>query len=212
MFRFAFPLALICASAQGFQQDARSLDVDREKDVYAIYSLMLTNPQTSHGPYANERFLIASTTGPGLPKEPCVRPPKEREAEFQEVLADFEIRKAMPRQLKQAFSIGKPVFLLSPEEVQDFIAARVPTPGRKATDERFRDVSDLITLSDVYFNPSGTLALSAISTFCGGLCGRSQWRAFQKMDNGRWEELSWATCVTIAEKFKTPAQEMAMRR
>jgi hypothetical protein len=206
MFRFAIPLLLIGASAEGFQQD-RSLDVDREKEVYAIYSLMLTNPQTSHGPYTSERFLIASATGPGLPKDPCVRPPKERDGDFQEVLADFESRKATPRQLKQAFSLGKPYLLLSPEEVQDFIAARRPTPGRKATDERFRGISDLITLSDVYFNRSGTLALTAISTFCGGLCGRSQWKVFEKVDSGRWEELPWATCVTVAWMFGGPGPE-----
>ena len=64
MFRFAFSLSIICTSAQGFQRDALSADSDREKDVYAIYSLMLTNPSTSHGPYTSDRYLIARTTGP----------------------------------------------------------------------------------------------------------------------------------------------------
>ena len=128
MSRFAFSLLVICTSAQGFQQDPRSKDSEREKDVYAIYSLMLTNPQTSHGPYTSDRYLIAMTTGPGRPAEPCVRPPKEREAEFQEVLADFESRKTKTRQLTQSFSISKPYVLLSPDEVKDFISARFPSP------------------------------------------------------------------------------------
>jgi hypothetical protein len=200
--RFAFSLLMICTTAQGFQQNARSVDSDREKDVYAIYSLMLTNPTTSHGPYTSDRYLIAMTTGPGRPAEPCVRPPKEREAEFQEVLADFEIRKAKPLQLTQSFSISKPYVLLSPEEVNDFISARFPRPGRGATDERFRGVSDLITLSDVYFNRSGTLALTAISMFCGGLCGMSQWKVYEKLDSGKWEERRWATCMTVARKLE----------
>ena len=184
------------------------MDSDRQKDIYAIYSLMLTNPQTSHGPYTSDRYLIAMTTGPGRPEQPCVRPPKEREPDFREALADYENRKATPRQLTQSFSINKPYMMLSPDEAKDFIAARLPRPGGNATDERFRGVSDLIILSDVYFNQRGTLALTAISMFCGGLCGMSQWKVFEKVNNGQWEERRWATCMTIARKLKVLAQNV----
>ncbi len=78
MFRFVC-LLLVCSTAPGFQDQAGSRDSEREKDVYAIYSLMLINPRTSHGPDNNERYLIAATTAAGRPQEPCVRPPKERE-------------------------------------------------------------------------------------------------------------------------------------
>jgi hypothetical protein len=115
MLRLAFPLLIVCTAAHGFQQDSRPTDSEREKDVYAIYSLMLTNLQTSHGPYISDQYLIAMTIGPGHPQEPCVRPPKERQADFKEVLADFERRKATPpRELKESFSISKPYMLLRP--------------------------------------------------------------------------------------------------
>ena len=195
MLRLSCALLAISAAALGFQQDA-----EREKDVYAIYSLMLTNLQTSHGPYEGDRYLIAATTGPGNPQEPCVRPPKEREGDFREVLADFQRRRAMPRELKPEFKIDKPYVFLSPEDIAAFRAERL-RPGRTPdqADGRFRGVSDLIALSDVYFNPGRTLALTAISTWCGGLCAMYRWRVFEKSEAGEWQERNWVTCSAVAE-------------
>ena len=188
MFRFAYLLLMI-------PQEATA-----EKEVYAIYSLMLTNPQTSHGPDDNERYLIAATTAPGRPQEPCVRAPQEREAAFREVLADYERRKATPRQLQRALSIPKLYILLSADDVKAFMKARsltrtVPEPAN----DRFRGVTDVFTLSDVYFNQHRTLALTAISSWCGSLCALYQWKVFEKLDTGKWEERHWGTCVTIAK-------------
>lgn len=195
MVRVICALLMSCGAALGFQQDA-----EREKDVYAIYSLMLANLQTSHGPYEGDRYLIAATTGPGNPQEPCVRPPKEREAVFREVLADYQRRRAMPRELKPEFKIDKPYFFLFAEDVAAFHGERLRT-GRTPdqADGRFRGVSDLITLSDVYFNPGRTLALTAISTWCGGLCASYRWRVFEKAESGEWQERNWVTCSAIAE-------------
>jgi hypothetical protein len=189
-------LPITCGIAFGYQQDA-----ERDKDVYLIYSLMLTNPQTSHGPDNNARYLIAATTGPGVPKDPCVRPPKERETEFREVLADFEHRKAAPRQLRRDLSIQKPYLLLSADEVKAFTDARDSFHAPpQVPDERFRDVADVFTLTDVYFNPHRTLALTAIGRWCGNLCGLWQWKVFEKLDTGRWQELDWTACATMARR------------
>lgn len=205
MFRLGYLLLMICMTASGFQREANSTDSDREKDVYAIYSLMLTNPQTSHGPDDNERYLIATTTAPGVPREPCVRPPKERkdrEADFREVLADFERSEARPRQLRRALSIQKPYVLLSADEVREFQEARSLIKNRPgSTDERFRGVTDLFTLSDVYFNQRRTLALTAISSWCGNLCGLYQWKVFERLETGKWEDTHWPACFTIAKKL-----------
>jgi hypothetical protein len=194
--RLVWALLAVAGAALGFQQDA-----DREKDVYAIYSLMLTNLQTSHGPYEGDRYLIAATTGPGDPQEPCVRPPPQSEADFREVLADYQRRRTTPRQLNPQFKIDRPYVFLSAEDVAAFIADRSPRPGRTPdqADGRFRGVSDLITLSDVYFNPRRTLALTAISTWCGGLCAAHRWRVFEKSETGEWRERKWVTCSTVAE-------------
>ena len=187
--RFGFLTLMISVVAEGFQQDTRSANSVRERDVHAIYSLMLTNPHTSHGPDNNERYL------------PCVLPPKEREADFHEVLLDYERRKVRQRQLKQALSISKPYLLLSADEVKAFMHARFPrSPGEASPEasERFRGVTDLFTLSDIYFDQQGGLALTAISSWCGWLCGLMQWKVFEKRDS-KWEERHWTTCVTMAK-------------
>lgn len=193
MLRAAYCLLLSFNTIQGFQPQ----DLGLEKDVYAIYSLMLTNPRTSHGADKNERYLIATTTTPGSPEEPCIRPPKERAADFREVLADYKRRKSIPRELKPTFSVGKPYELLSDEEARDFVAERrLGIPG---SNRRFLGVTDLSTLSDVYFDQRRTLALTAISSWCGSLCALYQWKVFQKMESGKWEEqLDWVGCLTIA--------------
>jgi hypothetical protein len=151
---------------------------------------MLTNPQTSHGADNNERYVIATTTVPGYPKEPCVRPPKDREKELQEVLTDFERRNGTQRLLTRRFSISKPYVLLSEEQIVEF---------RRARDkEQFRGVTDIFRLSDVYFNQRGTLALTFISTSCGDLCGSFQWKVFEKLNDGMWQERDWITCTSMA--------------
>ena len=199
-------LLALCTLAHGFQQADDSGVSEREKDVYAIYSLMLTNPQTSHGSDDNERYLIRMFTAPTSPQEPCVRPPAEREAEM---CTDYERRKTTPRQLKPAFSISKPYVLLSADEAETFIQSRMPKPGQ-APIERFKGVTDLFTLSDVYFNKRGTLALTGISTLCGFNCGLFQWKVFERLSSGKWEERS--TSTSIANKWRgTVPQALPIR-
>ena len=97
MLRLATLLLVIFTTAPAFQQEVNRADPEREKDVYAIYSLMLTNPRTSHGADDNKRYLIAAMTAPGVPHWPCVRPPKEREADrgadFREALEESHFAK-----------------------------------------------------------------------------------------------------------------------
>ena len=79
----------------------------------------------------------------GFPNELCVTPPKEREADFREVLADFDQRKAKPRELKPSFSIRKPYVLLDKKGVNAFRAKRFHTPEGQVLDERFQGATDL---------------------------------------------------------------------
>jgi hypothetical protein len=66
--------------------------------------------------------------------------------------------------------IRKPYLLLGADEVSAFMEVLGPIPEAKLRDERFRGVTDLFTLSEVYFNQRQTLAPTAISSWCGGLC------------------------------------------
>ena len=129
----------------------------------------MTRPATSHGADNNPRYLIAATTALPLPLEPCVKPPKEREAEFQEILADLEARKAAQKTLKRELTLAKPYELLSPEQVRAFQAQRGrPTPaGAGPTPSEFAGAADVFTFSDDYFSQNGKLALKAVSTWCG---------------------------------------------
>jgi hypothetical protein len=178
---------MVSTAACGFQQQTGTPYSEREKDVYAIYSLMLANPRTSHGPYESERLLIARTTRPASVPILCMRPPKEREAEFREVLADYQRRTDIPRELRPMLAIPEPYTLLTADEVSAFIADRDAQVRGAPESERFRGVSDYFTLADVSFNQNGRLALTALSSWCGGLCGESQWRVFEKLDSGKWQ-------------------------
>ena len=202
MHRSRYLVFLLSAVLYGFQQPAVSGDFD--KDVYAIYSLMLTNPKTSHGPDTNPRYLIADATAPGVPETPCVAPPVDRRGDFQEVLADYAKRKGTPRVLKRALSISKPYVLLNAEEAEAFVKSRrlgkLRTDPPQVDDDRFEDVADLFRLGDVYFNQKRTLALTFFSSWCGGLCGLWRWRVFEKRESGAWVERDWVGCSTIARR------------
>ena len=189
---------LLSTVLYGFQQP--------DKDVYAIYSLMLTNPQTSHGPDTNPRYLIADTTVPGIPETPCISPITDRPGDFQQVLADFTKRKKIPRVLKRSLTIQKPYVLLNAEDAAAFVKSRmlphVPTSPPQDQDNRFKDVTDLFRLGEVYFNQNRTLALASFSSWCGGLCGLWKWRLFEKLASGSWVEHDDAGCSTMARRTR----------
>ncbi len=198
-------LVMICTSAHGFQQATRSADSQREKDVDAIYSLMMTNPETRSRLDNNERYLIAATTSPGYPEKPCVRAPIGREADLQELLADFESRKAVLQQLKPTFSSNKPYVLLSTEEVSEFMRAKLGSLNQNNTIQVQLISSRLLT----FCADKRTLALTAISTWCGDSCAVYRWKVFEKLNDGKWEERKtfysnevgfWVTCVTLDKR------------
>ena len=90
------------------------------------------------------------------------------------MLADYYRRKATQRQLKLAFSLPKPYVLLPADEVNAIIENQPSLRqfGQASADERFRGVTAIFLLSDVYFNPRRTLALTAIFfVVWGTVCG-----------------------------------------
>ena len=151
---------------------------DEHVDIYAIYSLMMTNPITSHGPSTDEVYLISDKTRPAVPAEPCVFVPPQYAAAYQEILDEYHRRKDKAVKLERAFNIAKPYELVDDDHVI--------TLTRKSR--------DVFYLGDVYFDKSHTLALTAFSTYCGPLCGESLWRAFEKSSSGQWEQRPWVGC------------------
>jgi hypothetical protein len=155
-------------------------------DIYSIYSLMMTNPPTSHGPSTDEVYLIADMTRPVRPAEPCVRVPPQYEAAYQEILDEYHLRKDKPVKLERALNIAKPYELVN-DDVYVYM-------GKS---------KDLFYLGDVYFNKSHTLALTAISTYCGPLCGSMRWKIFEKSAAGQWEDRLWVGCSGDARLEQT---------
>jgi hypothetical protein len=200
MLRRSFILVVGCAAADGFQQQPNAAAGSEQRaDIYDIYSMMLKDPKTSHGPDNNQIYLIRDTTVPGTPAEPCVRPPSSHELSFAEVLADYKRRRDIPVTLERALKTAKPYELLNGDETKEFIQSRAVQPGQQANiKERFQKATDLFGLTDVYFNRSRTLALTGISTYCGFLCGSYEWKVFEKIDTGHWEERPWVGCYAIA--------------
>jgi len=199
MLRRSFILIIGCAAASGFQQTTNATaDSERRADIYVIYSLMMTDPKTSHGPDNNEVYLIRDTTVPGTPPEPCVRAPPPYERRFAEILADYKRRKDTPATLERALNIVQPYQLLNRDEAKEFVELHDLRPGPRAKPkELFQKATDLFGLTDVYFNHNRTLALTGISTYCSPLCGSYEWKVFEKT-NRRWEERLWVGCRTIA--------------
>jgi hypothetical protein len=183
-----------------FQQPATAPDAERRAYAYAIYSLLLTNQQTSHGPDDNDMYFIGDTTVAGTPREPCVRVPAGAKDRFTEVMADFEQRKDAPATLERSFRITKPYRLLSAAEVNEFITAHV-SAGTADHPAGSPKVTDLFRLTDVYFDRNRTLALTAISTWCGGLCAQYQWKVLEKTADG-WMERPWVSCAAMASGWR----------
>ena len=206
MLRRIFLLTVGSVVVNGFQQQPNATAASEQRaDIYGIYSLMLTDPKTSHGPDDNQVHLIRDTTVPGTPAEPCVRPPSSHERSFAEVLADYKLRKDTPASLERALTTSKPYVLLNRTQTDEFIQSRAFQPGQTAdSNELFQKATDLFGLADVYFNRDRTLALTGISTFCGSLCGSYQWKVFEKTNDGRWEERPWVGCFMIASKTARP--------
>lgn len=198
MLRRCFLLVLTAAAASCFQTAGdSSSDYERRADSYAIYSLLLAKSPLSH-PGDNQVYMIAGTTVPGAPQEPCVRPPDEYAGGFAEIIADYDKRKNVAVILQPAFQLDKPYRLLNAEEVRSLIELHRLRPGpRPKPKDPFEKSADLFYLTNVFFNRSRTLALTAIRSYCGELCGRADWKVFEKGKNGRWEDRHWITCSTM---------------
>lgn len=173
---------------------------ERRNDIYAIYTLMLTDPPTSHGKGGNEIFLIRDKTVPGTPRIPCVGPPRSSpyEKDFAQARADYDRRKDdAPAKIEYELKIPKNYLILNAAECAEFVKAVEPRMPPQVPPERFRFSKDLFGLTDVYFNAKRTLALTGFSTYCNMLCGGYWWMVFEKTDAG-WRQLPWQACRVIA--------------
>ncbi len=201
MHRRGFVLLAAGATARAFQATKDSAaEADRKTDMYAIYSRVMENPVTSHGPGGNDILLIRDKTVPGRPRVPCVAPPRGSplQNDFAEVLADYYARETEVVGLEYRLKVSKNYLILNDTESAEFERSREPYPGRKEErPPRFRSSTDLFGLIGVYFNPKRTLALTGLSSWCGWVCGGYSWMVFAKTGD-TWGQLPWDACRVVA--------------
>ena len=163
---------------------------------------------------------------PGTPRDPWVRPPAEAAARFAEVMADYERRKTS--RCSRTCLLSRNLTGCDGDEVD------VIREGHSAADVRTRDgiaQGKQPSLSDVYFDRTARSALTAISTWCGGLCADvSMGRSWRKRRKGgrqtrpwvgmlsRWRKRAargrsyWGSPVTRRHAWRAPVSLAVLRQ
>jgi hypothetical protein len=191
-------LALTLASGPLSAMQAPT-DEARKKDIYAVYSLLIPRTDARAG---NEMYLIEQRTGTRVGRLtngiPCVVPSTHQQS-AEEAVADFTARGATSITLDRSFTLPKPYQLLTEADTSAFratlpppFAGQLPLRGQPPMpDPRFKDAKATYSVSDVFFNKSRTLGLVFVATFCGGQCGKGEWKVFEKGVDGDWRAVPW---------------------
>jgi hypothetical protein len=195
-FRLTWLLGLLCASAPVlFQQDRLSAaDPGRDNDVQAIYSGVI-----DHSPNQDKLYLIAPETSQrDYPRDRCLEVPPDHAADFREIRSDFDRRKNTFHAVPKSLSTPKPYVIVDPNVSKELMrSARLSESP--IVREHFPGAQHLVLFSDVSFNQKRTVALVHVDSWCGGLCNRSMWIAFEKGDGGVWQMRPWArACIAVA--------------
>lgn len=207
--RLTLLLGLSCASAPVlFQQDRpTAADPDRDNDVRAIYSWLIT-----HSTGQDQLYLIAPETiyTTDYPSERCLDVPPDRAADFRQIRGDFDRSKnavrvapgtVVPftsRKVPTFFTTTKPYVILDPNVAMEIMLHSAWLPESPIVRESYPGAEHLLIFSDVFFNQKRTVALVHFDSWCGGLCGHPTWVAFEKGDDGVWQMRPWArNCIVL---------------
>ena len=176
-----------------------SLPVERLKDTYAIYSLLLPGDVLANVDSSqNQRWAVAETTvnavdiNPALAPEAALQAPATHAKAFHEAVADYNLRKNERTVLIRHFNVDRPYSLLDTSEVAEFRAARISTTANSALRQKYNGYPGITYFSDIYFNPKRTAALVYMLDWCGNLCSQAEWVYLEKHD-GQWVRRSGRT-------------------
>ena len=172
----------------------------RIADSYAIYSRLLPGNQIEWGDRPRSFWLVQETTTAVPLNNPCViggrinphgvRVPEERQAEFAEVLADYDAHCHDRYQLDGSkFRLRLPIRLLDKDARERYVTGVMHAPPRP---DEFKGAAGMHSFTAVYFNRGQTLAMTEIGMYCGGLCGHRKWVVLEKK-NDQWRVLPWVT-------------------
>ncbi len=157
---------------------------DRGADSYTIYSQLLKEGPIEWREVKRSEWLLESTTSAVPTENPCrpnseaessgvnphfaVKAPQDRQAEWNQVLADYDEHCHDLIQLdRDSFKTELPVHLVNPEDTRKMEDPLKAAPVRAS--------GGMHHFSEVFFNPNHTLALVNQGMWCGGLCGNATW-------------------------------------
>jgi hypothetical protein len=160
---------------------------------YAIYSAVLAKTQFSHTDHNQRLVIVRETINPRELPVQCSKLP----IGLQHRIKDSpRVRTLLDKKLV----IGRPYILVTPQQADAWLQSRLPKIATDPTAEKsidpFPGSTDLIRISDVFFNPNRTVAFVYVSAMCGTLCGSSGWAVIEKTD-GVWRVLPTQSCGTI---------------
>jgi hypothetical protein len=216
--RHAYTLFLTClglaaqllAQPGGLPHAAQPMPMpgDRADDSYAIYSQLLKSGPIEWRDASRRQWLIEETTnaipfdvscypaseGSPMAMNPhdAVKAPEDRQAEWNEVLADYDQHCHDEIQLdRESFRTELPVRLLNDEDKHAFMKDPLRPPAE------FADGAGLHQFTEVFFNANHTLALVEEGMWCGSLCGNWTWVALERRE-GRWTVLPWVHTFVVS--------------
>jgi hypothetical protein len=138
-------------------------------------------------------------TGGMMNPHKSIQVPQERQAEFAEVLADFDAH-CHDRYLLEAskLRVKLPVRLLDEEGRKRYVShvsGYIPPQNSSImqappTPEEFKGAAGMHSFTTVFFNHAHTLAITEIGMYCGGTCGNWTWVVLERT-NGQWHVLPW---------------------
>lgn len=201
---------------QARDDDPRPMPQDRVTDSYDIYSQLLPGDQIEWGNVPRSQWLVESSTtavplnsscatGGMMNPHDAIQPPGDRQAEFAEVLADFDAH-CHERYLLDASKLRMeiPVRLLDEQGRARYIrGVSHYTPPQSdimrapRTPDEFKGAAGLHSFTAVYFNGAHTLAMTQIGMYCGSLCGNWRWVVLERKGT-KWQILHWVTMSAIS--------------
>jgi hypothetical protein len=200
-----FSLVLICialvaqlrAQPSETPRHAQSMPMpgDRAQDSYAIYSQLLKGGPIEWRDVDRKQWLIEGTTNAvrldvdcraentGMSPRGGVKAPEDRQAEWNEILADYDQHCHDVIELeRENFRTDLPVRLLNAEDKRRF------DPQKPSAE--FADGAGLHQFTQVFFNANHTLAAVKEGMWCGTLCGNWTWVVLERRQD-RWVMLPW---------------------
>ena len=175
---------------------------DRAQDSYQIYSQLLKSGPIEWRDADRKQWLIEATTNAvpldadcaqntSLSPRGAVQPPQNRQAEWNELLADFDRHCHDVIELdRDLFKTELPVRLLTAADKRRFDPQKPPA--------EFADGAGLHQFTQVFFNASHTLAAVKQGMWCGSLCGNWQWVVLERRQN-QWVILPWVVTFEVSQ-------------